>query len=103
MTRSDKWKKRPVVQKYWAFKDECRLKKLTIPESGAHVIFHVPMAMSWSEKQKKEFHLMPHQQKPDCDNFLKALLDALFDDDSHIHDIRISKVWDYNGEIEVIT
>lgn len=102
MTRVDKWKKRPIVSKYRAFKDECRLKKVQIPESGAHIVFHVPMPRTWKEEQKREMHLMPHQQTPDVDNFCKGLLDALYENDSHIHDIRISKVWDYNGGIEVL-
>ncbi|WP_336242107.1 RusA family crossover junction endodeoxyribonuclease [Enterobacter cloacae] len=41
----------------------------------------------------------PHQQKPDLDNLKKSLLDALFEDDSHIWDARTSKVW---GEIGMI-
>ncbi|OAT14605.1 endodeoxyribonuclease [Buttiauxella gaviniae ATCC 51604] len=41
----------------------------------------------------------PHQSKPDCDNMLKALMDALFDDDSSIWDCRITKVWGEKGQI----
>ena len=42
-----------------------------------------------------------HQQKPDIDNLTKSLLDALFDDDSHIWDVRASKIWGYEGAIVV--
>jgi hypothetical protein len=49
MTRSDKWKKRPEVMRYRAFCDEVRLRKLTMPESGAHVTFVLPMPASWSK------------------------------------------------------
>lgn len=105
MTRGDKWKKpmRPSVSRYWAFKEECQLKKVSISESGAHVIFHIPMPKSWREEMKREMHQMPHQQTPDIDNLLKAVLDAIYKDDSHIHDIQASKVWDYKGSIEVKT
>ena len=34
-----------------------------------------------------------HQQKPDADNMIKALMDALFTDDAHIWDFRVTKVW----------
>lgn len=43
----------------------------------------------------------PHQQKPDKDNLEKALLDAIFDDDSRIWDGRVSKVWGATGMIRV--
>jgi len=33
MTQSDKWKKRPPVLRYFAFKDECRIHDVEIPES----------------------------------------------------------------------
>ncbi|AWF39599.1 crossover junction endodeoxyribonuclease RusA superfamily protein [Proteus mirabilis] len=33
MTQADKWKKRPPVLKYFAFKDEVKLNKITLPES----------------------------------------------------------------------
>lgn len=103
MTRSDKWKKpmRPNVSRYFAFKDECRLKNVEVPESGARVIFYMPMPKSWSKKKKTEYVLTPHRQVPDVDNLCKALLDALFGDDSHVYDIRVSKYWDYEGSIGV--
>lgn len=105
MTRSDKWRKprRPGVARYFAFKDECRLKKVIIPECGARVNFYMPMPKSWSKKRKQEYALKPHKQTPDVDNLCKSIFDALYEDDSHIHDIRISKYWDYRGGIEVIT
>lgn len=43
----------------------------------------------------------PHQKKPDKDNLEKALLDAIFDDDSRIWDGRVSKVWGTTGMITV--
>jgi Holliday junction resolvase RusA-like endonuclease len=99
MTRSDKWKKRACVEKYRSFKDEVRLKQVTLPESGYHVIFVLPMPKSWSKKKKKEMYYQPHQQRPDKDNLEKALLDALFQEDSHIWDGRTTKMWGKFGGI----
>ncbi|EOF5040629.1 RusA family crossover junction endodeoxyribonuclease [Providencia rettgeri] len=101
MTKSDKWKKRPETARYWAFKDEVRLHGLTLPECDYHVIFTVPMPQSWSKKKQAEMNGKPHQQKPDKDNLEKALLDAIFDDDSRIWDGRVSKVWGATGMITV--
>ncbi|ENA1269270.1 RusA family crossover junction endodeoxyribonuclease, partial [Klebsiella variicola] len=40
-----------------------------------------------------------HQQKPDADNMIKALMDALFTDDAHIWDFRVTKRWGESGQI----
>ena len=100
-TRSDKWKQRPVVMNYRAFADECRLRiKKNLEE--AHIVFYVPMPKSWSKKKKNEMRAQPHRQKPDLDNLLKALMDALNTDDSHIAKLgSIQKVWADTGAIEI--
>ncbi|WP_372809350.1 RusA family crossover junction endodeoxyribonuclease [Litorivivens sp.] len=99
MTRSDKWKQRPAVMRYRSFKDEVRLHGLTVPESGAHIMFVLPMPKSWSKKRKAEMNGKPHQSKPDIDNLTKALFDAIFEDDAHIWDHRSTKVWGDEGAI----
>ncbi|EKP8507631.1 RusA family crossover junction endodeoxyribonuclease [Escherichia coli] len=101
MTRADKWKQRPPVLRYRVFCDEVRLSGITLPESGAHVVFVLPMPASWSQKKRASMSGAAHQQKPDIDNLTKSLLDALFDDDAHIWDIRSSKIWGYEGAIVV--
>ncbi|HED3064976.1 TPA: RusA family crossover junction endodeoxyribonuclease [Kluyvera ascorbata] len=98
-TRADKWKKRPEVLRYRAFCDEVRLNKVTLPESGYHVIFVLPMPPSWSKKKRAMMAGKPHQQKPDKDNLEKALLDAIFGEDSHIWDGRVTKIWGETGKI----
>ena len=103
MTRRDKWKQRPCVMKYYAFKDQVREAGLELPESGYHIIFCIPMTKSWSEIKKNKMRFTPHRQTPDKDNLEKALLDSLFKDDSHIWDGRVSKVWSNRGAIIVIT
>jgi hypothetical protein len=99
MTRSDKWKQRQPVLRYRIFCDEARLYDIKVPESGAHIIFVLPMPDSWSKKKRALMDGQPHQQKPDVDNLTKALLDALFEYDAHIWDVRVSKRWGETGMI----
>ena len=101
MTRADVWKKRPAVIRYRAFADAVRAAGVSIHPFGSHVTFHIQMPDSWSESKKSAFDGHPHTQRPDIDNLLKALFDALFDDDSHITDIRATKVWARTGAIEI--
>ena len=102
MVKSDKWKKRPAVQRYWAFKQECQLKHLTFPLRGSLIRFGMPMPKSWSEKLKNLMCGKPHETKPDLDNLLKGLGDAVYpQNDSSISRITVEKVWAYDGFIEV--
>lgn len=100
MTQRDRWKKRPVVLRYHAFKDEVRLKKVELPESY-HIIFVLPMPKTWSKKKKEAMKGTAHQQTPDKDNLEKALLDALHTNDAHIWTGCVSKIWGYEGKIIV--
>lgn len=101
MTQSDKWQKRKCVLKYRAYCDEVRSSGIEIPEYGALIEFVIPMPPTWPWKKKKEMNGRPHQQRGDIDNFLKAILDALFDDDSKIWDIHARKTWGLSGMIVV--
>jgi Holliday junction resolvase RusA-like endonuclease len=101
MTRADKWKKRPCVMRYFAFREEVKLKGVEFGNNQA-VTFHIPMPKSWSKRKKALMERTGHTQKPDIDNLLKALLDSLYEDDSHIHAIAgMNKRWAYEGAIEV--
>lgn len=101
MTQRDKWAKRPAVLRYRAFCDEVRARGVTLPESGYHVLFVLPMPKSWSKQKREAMRGQAHQQKPDKDNLEKALLDAVFKDDSRVWDGRVSKVWGDVGEIVI--
>lgn len=103
MTRADKWKKRDVVLRYRAFCDEVRLNGLVMPEAGGHITFVIPMPASWSLKKRAAMSGRAHQQKPDVDNMIKALMDALFTDDAHIWDVRVTKRWGETGQILIST
>lgn len=101
MTQSDRWKKRPATDRYWAFKDAVKLANIELPESNSHVTFTLPMPKSWSKKKRMEMKGKPHKQKPDGDNLLKALQDAIYNDDCAIWDIRITKMWGEEGSINI--
>ncbi len=102
MTQRDKrGDKRPIVARYHAFKDECRLKKVRVPEAYSRVTFTIPMPKSWSRSKKVKHFLGKHQQRPDIDNYLKALLDACHTEDSGIWDIHVTKIWGVKGRIEI--
>lgn len=100
MTQRDKWSKRKCVLQYRAFKDQCRLNKVTVTERP-WVVFHLPMPPSWSKKKRREMNGKPHQQRPDIDNLIKALLDACLENDSGVFEIHASKVWAIDGLLEV--
>ena len=103
MTRRDKWLKpaRKPVQKYRWFCEIVRAYRVELPLTGACVTFKIPMPESWSEKKKAAMNGLPHDGKGDVDNFLKALLDVLFDNDKDVWDVRIRKVWAKTGSIEI--
>lgn len=97
MTGRDKY--RPAHKRYWAFKEECQLKMKNVELDGANVVFMMPMPKSWSMKKRYAMLGEPHRQKPDLDNLIKALGDALYGDDSHIATISASKRWGDTGAI----
>jgi len=99
-TQSDRWKKRPCVLRYRAFRDHVKALKLEV-DSGDWIIFYIEMPKSWSKKKRALMLNAPHQQKPDVDNLCKSLIDSIYDDDAHIHDIRITKLWATAGGIEI--
>ena len=101
MTRADKWKKRKVVLRYWEFKDKVR--EAGIELSGEFSVgFNVPMPKSWTKKKRREMFGMPHLQRPDLDNYLKALMDAVFEEDSHVYKVSMCKHWAETGSMEIV-
>ncbi len=101
MTRSDKWRKRPATAKYWHFVDLCRVNRVELPCFGAHVTFILPMRASWSKKKRAVMDGKPHMSRPDLSNLLKALEDAIYQEDSVIYDVWIEKRWGIEGKILV--
>lgn len=100
MTQSDKWKKRKCVTDYWAFKNHVNLQANVAGYKMPNEIsieFRIPIPKS----RKKD--LKPgdtHQQKPDLDNLIKAVKDALLPEDSTVYKYgSMKKVWWSEPEI----
>lgn len=80
MTRSDAWNQRKCVTEYHAFKDSIRLAArshgitadMQIERMDAIIYLPVPKSMSAARLAGK-----PHRKKPDVDNLVKGILDAL--------------------------
>ena len=85
------------AKKYAKWKDDIRMLGLKIPESPFTVRFGMPIPKKKAEYKKRLGK--PHEQTPDIDNLLKALLDAGLKDDSHVHDVRAIKFWTEEGVI----
>lgn len=102
MTRADKWKKRDCVVQYRSFCDELRLKTLKFKLSSAYsIIFEISMPKSWSKKKQLALVGKPHQETPDLDNLLKAVNDALLEQDKIIHYVEARKIWAETGKITI--
>ena len=106
MTRRDTWPPfRPAVSRYYAFRDEMRLKaNLSAFEllPGMNYVFTIPMPGSWSKKKTAAMDGRPHTQTPDLDNCLKAVWDALLTEDKAMWAIgSAEKRWGQSGCIEV--
>ncbi len=103
MTQRDRWTNpRPVVARYRAYKEEVFLK--AIPQmhlkdaskdfgEDVYIAFYLPMPSSWPAKQKKEMDGIPHQQKPDLDNLVKAILDIFYPEDCQVWHVTAVKRW----------
>lgn len=106
MTQRDRWAHRPVIDAYYAFKDElnlkANLKRFALPDQFT-VVFQFPMPESWSGKKRERMAGTPHQQKPDLDNCVKSLLDCLKADDATVWDISARKLWADQGSIVIYT
>lgn len=105
MTRADRWKKRPIVLKYWDFCNELEKQAFKLdykPSDKVSLIFYIPMAKSWSKKKRDLMLGKPHKAKPDIDNLCKAFLDALLDEDSYVYSLSAEKYWSNEPSIVVL-
>ena len=94
MVRSDRYKKRPIVLRYWQYKDAIQPYRDSVEWEPFTAKFIIRIPKSWSKKKKLEMNGTPHKQTPDLDNLIKGLWDCLLDDDSAVWHIKhASKVW----------
>lgn len=101
MTQRDKWAKRKCVVEYFRWKDKLNAMVTCDIPPQFKITFTVPMPSSWGKKKRKQMAGQPHQKRPDLDNFLKAFLDAIFEEDGHIWNVHAVKVWGEEGAILV--
>ena len=107
MTKADRWRKRPSVLKFFAFRDAVKQDKswkiwTLVDMDSFEIEFHVPMPKSWSKKKKAAMDKRPHQQRPDLDNYLKAWKDSVYEEDAVVWRVKASKLWtDGTGHIIV--
>lgn len=95
MTVADRWKKRPIILRYWEYKDN--LKELGIRlEQNMSYYFFLPMPKSWSKKKRamKNHTLHDCRGRNDLDNLLKGFWDAIAEEDSYLASVRgLYKFW----------
>lgn len=109
MTRSDKWKKRPIVTHYYAYKDLLKLQanKLGLKHLTDKIEIHCTFKVlkSWSKKKQQEMIGKPYQVKDrnDDDNLIKSVQDILEKSDSHIYDVRLTKHWAEKDSLTIVT
>lgn len=108
MTRRDKWLNppRPGVARYREYADNLRMladaNHWKLPMQDTYFSFEIPMPASWSAKRKAQQVGKPHQEKPDLDNLMKAVFDALQKQDCRIwHIAGAEKRWALKGSITI--
>jgi Holliday junction resolvase RusA-like endonuclease len=66
------------------------------------IVAYFEMPRSWSKRKKAQMDGQYHTQKPDADNVMKAVKDALdevaWNDDCQVADVRAVKRWSRYGE-----
>lgn len=101
-------KREALLCRWLAFIEEVRLRKVYVPDKNSQIVFLIPMPKSWTQRMRDQLRGYPHRgkkqkaRKNDIDNLLKALMDAIFGDDSAVWDIRGTKLWWDEGGIFVI-
>jgi len=102
MTQRDVWQKRPCVLVY---RDYCDRLRAAAPAYLGQVDCYAILVCaflsvppSWSAKKKAAALGQGHRVKPDHDNILKAVNDALFKQDSKLWDGHCIKRWCAEGQ-----
>ena len=106
MTQRDKWLSPPrkVISRYNAYKDgvrllaRCQMLGEENLSPALRLDFHIECPESWSKSKIFEYSGTPHQQKPDIDNLIKAILDIFFEDDSVVYMVNAAKFWTKPGD-----
>lgn len=107
MTQSDRWRKRPATDRYWAWANA--VKAAThgcIPPAetviGLHWTAYFVPPKSWSKKKRMAAIGKLHRKKPDSSNILKGIEDTLWPEaDEALADGSYKKRWDWHARLEV--
>jgi Holliday junction resolvase RusA-like endonuclease len=110
MTRRDRWKRRPCVVRYFAWRDELRLRAGRLPKANRVTSLSWCATFAppkWLSKARRAAMLGKiHRQMPDIDNIYKAILDGLFPrskgGDSGIGFGIVSKVWGEADSLRIV-
>ena len=91
MTRKDKWANRKCVTRYWAWCDLARdaAFRNVAKQETLDCPTKVQVVAWFSHKTRRG----PHLLKPDGDNILKSVCDALFTNDQMIYHKQVIKQW----------
>lgn len=108
MTQRDKWMQRPCVMAYRAWcdrlravvKEECVLPAAEDVSEIRIVAFYKP-PMSWSYTKRRLALGTKKRSKPDGDNILKAVCDALWKDDHKLGDKIVCRRWGECDQIQI--
>lgn len=103
MVKSDAWKKRPCVVRYWKFKDDLNFlckKAGYVQGNELFATFRIPMPKSWAKSKRTLMCEQNHDQKFDIDNIVKGVLDCLLPSgDEKVHTVCVNKVWSEHPSI----
>lgn len=105
-TQSDKWKQRPCVMRY---RDWCDLLREgcpnppdpeTVEEVSVKSVYVPPL--SWSKRKRSAAMGTRKRTKPDGDNVMKGVFDALWKRDEKLGDEAVSRWWGEHQFTEVV-
>ena len=106
MTRRDKWARRPCVVEYRHWCDMLRAACPRVPEAASvytlEVIATYAPPASWSKARRVAAIGMHKRTRPDGDNILKGVTDALWADDSAVGDQIVRRRYGERDQAEVI-
>ena len=101
MTRKDKWAQRKCVLRYWAWCDLAR--HVAFLDTQKKDTLDSPTRIQVVAYFTHKTRTGPHLLKPDGDNILKGVCDALFVNDEMIYDKAVKKLWTGGRErVEVL-
>jgi Holliday junction resolvase RusA-like endonuclease len=99
MTQRDKWAQRPCVLAYRAFADALRAEAPNLPPASRVLSLKVTAAFATDDAS---LWGTPYRKKPDADNILKSVMDALWKDDHKLGDVSADRKWEREDSVRVV-